>query len=229
MTRTKLHMASARGAFARASRSALVLALAIALGALVGVTGGCAGELPPGLTPKTDGNVGVKLDSGPWSYPDQGTFVPVDTGTINTQDKGAADSAAPKPDTLKPDTAPPKPDTGPPPPQTGGPCPCAAGLYCIAGACRATCPAPTDPCGVDTTCPAQNACVKTDKAGVWVCMPSTTPGGACNASTFCPTKHVCGSVNGGGYQCLPTCMTGACGGGGQCLSASNGCKFCSAP
>lgn len=220
----KLHRASARERFARALGLLASLAFAFAL-----VAGsGCAGELPPGLTPSADGGGGVRLDTGgPWTYPDQGTFVPVDSGTINTSDSSA--DSAPKPDTMKPDSAPPpKPDTGPPPPQAGGPCPCANGLYCIAGACRATCPAPTDPCGVATTCPAQHACVKTDKAGIWVCMPSTTPGGACNASTFCPTKHVCGSVNGGAYQCLPTCPTGACG-NGQCLAAANGCKFCSAP
>ncbi len=210
------------------NRTSIASIAAIATLGLLVATSGCAGDLPPGFA--SDSGDRRTLDVGiPLIY-DQGTLVPVDTGTIKTQDKGA--DSVPKPDTMKPDTMKPdtmKPDTDPAPPQAGGPCPCAAGLYCISNVCRATCPIPNDPCKVATTCPAQHACVQTNKAGIWVCVPSTTPGSPCSASVFCPTNYVCASVNYAANVCLPTCPNGTCGGGGQCLVAKTGCQFCSTP
>lgn len=212
----------------RIPRSHTLWGIVLACAAGVGLTlvcSGCPGELPPGLinTPKPDGGY-VPPDYGSWPTPDQTLWVP--------NDVGAADQGAPKPDTQapKPDSKAPTPDKGTPPPTgVGGPCPCAAGLYCIGGKCRATCPVPQDGCLVDTTCPAQQGCVKTNTAGIWVCMPATTPGGACGPNVFCPTRHVCGSVNNGASICLPICPTAnqGCGtNGGTCLPAGP-CNFCS--
>lgn len=145
---------------------------------------------------------------------------------LTLSDTAAPDSAAP--DAGTPDSAAPAPDTGLP---TGGPCPCTPPLLCINNACRAPCTVPTDPCKAVASCPPDHGCVPmTSSPGVAACLPAVAAGQPCSVTVFCAVNHVCGSVSGGPYICLPTCSTkgAACGTGGTCLEWQ-GCLFCSKP
>ena len=149
---------------------------------------------------------------------------------------GVGDNGA-GPDLALPDLAPPpdqavtNADKGPP---TGGSCPCAAGLYCVNNACRAPCTVPTDPCKVISSCPAAEACVETNKTGLWVCIPANKAGQPCSNNYFCPQKYICATVGTGSATCLPVCSSpgATCGASssGVCIKATNStCMFCSAP
>jgi hypothetical protein len=182
-------------------------------------------KLPPG-----------HVDGGgqqPHSYSDASPVsAPVDDDILKppqldggTQKKALDGQVAP--DTLAPDTL--APDVGVQlPPGAGGACPCSGGLICVNNACRATCTAPTDPCKVKANCPADHSCLQTNK-GFWVCVPATAqPGQPCSGK-WCPVNHVCGAVGvGTTHKCLPTCTGNntPCGTGGTCMTATNGCSFC---
>lgn len=143
-------------------------------------------------------------------------------GVTALLDGGLTPDTVPPPDTLPP------PDTGRTQPAgTGGPCPCSAGTLCIENTCRAICNKPTGACGVTSNCPADHACLATTSSGVYVCVPAVQPGQACGKNAYCPVNHVCGAANSAAYSCLPICSLGPCGGGGKCVTASNGCAFCS--
>lgn len=144
-------------------------------------------------------------------------------GVVAQLDGGVSDSVVVQPDTFQP-----PPDTGPTqPPGVGGPCPCTAGTLCIENTCRAICNKPTGACGVTSNCPADHACLATTSSGVYVCVPAVQPGQACGNNAYCPVNHVCGAANSAAYSCLPVCSLGPCGGNGKCVTASNGCSFCS--
>ncbi len=216
----------------------LLLTLRRWLGALPGllVLGaiGCAGDLPSGFTSHDSTTAS---EPSPWAA-DQQVWQPADTGTVRLDAGNSPDHTIPKLDTTapkldhaapKPDTTAPKPDTTAPNPGIDGPCPCKPGLYCVNGICLQPCPPATDACKVQSTCPAQHACLKTSKPGLWLCAPSTAPGSPCNATTiFCPTHYVCGTVSGQPSRCLPVCAAPGqpCGTGGVCASATGGCNFC---
>ena len=154
-----------------------------------------------------------------------------DLGATPSTDGGSATEDAQTPDSLAPDSLPP-PDTQPPPDTTsssvGKACPCSTGTLCISGVCRATCSAPSGACGVTSNCPTDHACLGTT-AGTYVCMPAAKPGAACGTASYCPVNYVCGATGTNPYRCLPICSSSgaACGAGGKCVKASNGCMFCS--
>jgi len=146
-------------------------------------------------------------------------------------DKGVAPDLLPPDLSLTPDQAGTPADQGTP---TGGKCPCKSGQYCVNNGCRNPCKVPTDPCKVISNCPAAEACVETNKTGLWVCLPGHKAGQACSSTYFCLQKHICAQVVGTpGYRCLPVCSSAGakCGasGAGICLQSSGGCMFCSAP
>jgi len=176
---------------------------------------GCAGDL---AVPDVADDLYVGPES--WSSPDLPPNV--DTAVVDAGDAPPADVAVV-------DLPPPPPDTGPP---TGGPCPCTAPLVCANNACRVTCTPPTDPCKAIATCPAGHGCVPLlSKPGTGACLPAAGSGQPCSSTTnFCEVSHVCASVNGSSYVCLPVCTNkgGACGNGGTCLEWQ-GCLFCSSP
>ncbi len=205
----------------RAALSGLLLA---SLASLASTACGGSWETGEGSSPiakSAPGPVPVK-QQGPVKSDDRDGGVAQPAPDKGPAAKPDAKPAAAKPDTLPPDTSPPPP----PPPKTGGPCPCAAGQMCISGVCRATCAAPTGSCSATSTCAATEACLHVQGSATWVCLPAAAPGAACDQNTFCPNGHVCGSVNGGPYHCLPTCQAGKACAKGSCLAASAGCSFC---
>jgi hypothetical protein len=116
-------------------------------------------------------------------------------------------------------------------------CPlCTEGTLCVDGACRTICDEPQDACKAVSNCPADHACLATVQngsvPGPHVCMPAAPVGAPCGEDVFCAVSTVCGAVNDGPYQCLPTCtdLSAACGSqGGICLQSTTGCAFCSNP
>ncbi len=192
----------------------------------------CPGDLPGS---KYDGGGGKKditqvLD---------GPGTPADKGPPTEQGKPPPDTGKPV-DTGKPTDKPKPPDKTPPPDKalppdkggggkTGDPCPpaCASGYLCYNSKCRKTCKDGTDVCKAITVCTTSEVCMPISST-LGVCLKATAPGGNCK-STHCGSKHVCASVSGKAYTCLPVCKTkgGACGSGGKCVQAQGGkCLFC---
>lgn len=197
---------------------------------VLGPGSGCSGELPPILKPSQDSGPLV-FDQGGQSFPDQWVPPKTDLGTAKKDGAPATGDGAVTADkgTPKPDVGAPKTDVGV---GVGGPCPCVGGAQCIENVCRGTCAAPTDACGVDSVCPAAHGCVKS-ASNVYVCIPASPAGTPCpagaNPPVRCATKHVCGSVNGSAFQCLPTCAVNADCHNGFCAPTSTACKICSLP
>lgn len=188
----------------------------------------CPGQLDlskaPPLRPDGGGATPVSTEAPDLFFPPP----PADGGTTLSGNCDGMMAQLDGSQVLQPDTFQAPPDTGPTqPPGVGGPCPCTAGTLCIENTCRAVCNKPTGACGVTSNCPADHACLATTSSGVYVCVPAVQPGQACGNNAYCPNNHVCGAASSAAYSCLPICSLGPCGGGGKCVTASNGCSFCS--
>ena len=200
---------------------------------------GCPGELPgskydgggggskdttlPGDGPGSGTEQGGQLDKGPPT--EQGTN-PLDSG--KPVDTGKPPDSKPAPD-LKPppDTKPPTPDKGGG--TTGAKCPpaCATGYLCVNNKCRKKCTDGTDVCKAITVCSTSEVCMPVT-AKESVCTAATAPGGSCK-NTHCGSKHVCASISGKPYICLPVCNKkgASCGTGGTCAQDQKSkCLFC---
>jgi len=220
----------------RPSTCALLSPLLLGLCLIVGA--GCAGGVeimgldaspvqdPASNWPPPSNNNNPNPNNFPPPAADSGNTAPV-----------SADAKPPAANADGGGPPPPAPDTGTPPsqvnPNAGKPCPCSGGTYCVSGVCRASCTKPVDLCKVVSNCGASEACVATNKIGVWICLPALTPGAVCGMLKPCPVNHMCSSIGGAAFKCLPVCAVAnaPCGttGAGKCAQFADGCKVCSQP
>lgn len=111
--------------------------------------------------------------------------------------------------------------------KVGGPCPCAAPLLCVLEACRNPCQ--KEACNGQSTCDPAEACINTE-INTPVCVPGVATGQECTSKLFCQAGNLCLTTDPGGTKgkCYATCTTegAACGGGGTCSQAPQGCLAC---
>jgi len=102
-------------------------------------------------------------------------------------------------------------------------------LHCVQGKCRKQCT--FQQCNGLGGCATSEACVKTDKAGIAVCVPAVAQGGTCTEDLVCAGGALCLTTDpkATSGKCLATCTSAGstCSTGGTCYSMPGStCFFC---